>query len=474
MKHIPLYSILLGILSISNAHAYEGDTHDFFLPNGMKVIIMEKHAKPEVGVGIFYNVGAHDELWGQRGINAVVAELMSKGTDRYSKEKIEEVIFQYSKWYGWKYTEDMTYFISILRKDDLELGLDIESDRMKNSLINDQSLTQVKKERTQKFEEYNKNFINRTLDDVQQDMIPEGHPYRITYHGIKEQIDTLSVSTCTNFYNKYYNPNNSVLVLVGDIVPDKVLPLIFKYLGSIEQTTVIPPELDLSVEPQHTNKILSYDTHVNDIGNMFGQLSMITFVLPSSRDDDTIILDFLFEIITLDFNNNGPIANRYTNNQRNLTMTNQWFQKKMGSSFYTVWGFNLLRKVSPIKIRKQVIDTYRFIGENGIDDNIIDQYKKTYLLEKYNDNKNYYHNTYRLGTAELINGDYRTFTKEYELLKNLSNEDIKRVASTYLTNENLFFANISVNKQKWYTRFVLGPIFNTAIRINPNLHPMNN
>ena len=74
--------------------------------------------------------------------------------------------------------------------------------------------------------------------------------------------------------------------------------------------------------------------------------------------------------------------------------------------------------------------------------NIIDQYKKTYLLEKYNDNNNYYHNTYRLGTAELINGDYRTFTKEYELLKNLSNEDIKRVASTYLTNENLFFAVI--------------------------------
>ena len=55
-----------------------------------------------------------------------------------------------------------------------------------------------------------------------------------------------------------------------------------------------------------------------------------------------------------------------------------------------------------------------------IDDNIIDQYKKTYLLEKYNDNKNYYHNTYRLGTAELINGDYRTFTKEYELLKYLA------------------------------------------------------
>ena len=64
-KFLP--SLLLSVLFISTSTAFEGDIHDFFLPNGLKVILMERHGAPKVAVNIAYNVGSHDEPMGKKG-----------------------------------------------------------------------------------------------------------------------------------------------------------------------------------------------------------------------------------------------------------------------------------------------------------------------------------------------------------------------------------------------------------------------
>ena len=60
-----LPSLLFSVLLISPSNALDGDMYDFFLPNGLKVILMEKHAAPRVAIGVYYNVGSHDEPDGQ-------------------------------------------------------------------------------------------------------------------------------------------------------------------------------------------------------------------------------------------------------------------------------------------------------------------------------------------------------------------------------------------------------------------------
>ena len=67
------------------------------------------------------------------------------------------------------------------------------------------------------------------------------------------------------------------------------------------------------------------------------------------------------------------------------------------------------------------------VKQNGIDNEILDQYKKSELLDFYQDNYNYANIANRLGRAELINGDYHFYNRSYELLEQLTNEDIKRV-----------------------------------------------
>jgi len=107
-------SLLLSVLFISNSTAFDGDIHDFYLPNGLKVILMEKHAAPKVAVSVFYNVGSKNEIDGQRGITRLIVNLMSKGTKKYSAEKATRIRTEYNAHYGDNSNRDRTYFYTEL------------------------------------------------------------------------------------------------------------------------------------------------------------------------------------------------------------------------------------------------------------------------------------------------------------------------------------------------------------------------
>ena len=65
--------------------------YDFFLPNGLKVIMMEKHAAPRVAVGTYFNVGLHDDPPGKKGVTAIVEYMMLEGTAKYPNNRIDKI-----------------------------------------------------------------------------------------------------------------------------------------------------------------------------------------------------------------------------------------------------------------------------------------------------------------------------------------------------------------------------------------------
>ena len=86
---LPIKLIKIHIFFLSFVYALDGDMYDLFLPNGMKVILMEKHSAPKVGLGVYYNVGSHDEKWGQKGINKLIKRIIvTQGTDKFTFDEL--------------------------------------------------------------------------------------------------------------------------------------------------------------------------------------------------------------------------------------------------------------------------------------------------------------------------------------------------------------------------------------------------
>ena len=128
----------------------------------------------------------------------------------------------------------------------------------------------------------------------------------------------------------------------------------------------------------------------------------------------------------------------------------------LGYSGFFLYSFNVFRLGSVNKINKQILSTLKYIGDNGIEDKLLEQYKRLELLEEYEEYYAYNLIARRLVYAELILGDYKYYNKELEVLNELTNDDIKRVVKKYFTNDKRKTIVISMNddKKSWYTPIV--------------------
>ncbi|MDP7197599.1 MAG: pitrilysin family protein, partial [SAR202 cluster bacterium] len=415
---------------------------------------MEKHSAPKVAVSIFYNVGSHDEPDGQKGINALISTAILQGTEKYPSDLRQKKRDEYSASYGDRNGKDITLMWTEIQKEQLEFVLDLESDRMVNINIDTEMLSSIKDRYKTDWDEYNKNELQIAFSTAISAIMPDGHPYKINPMGIPEQVDTLSLATCQKWYKNYYSPNNAVLVIVGDITPLELSTLVYIYFGNIKAADELPIDIDLTLEyinPQ-TSDVSNYKLQANPSWfRLYGSLTTPLFFMPSARDDDAIVLEHLHNILRLDSNKRGKIFKRMSKNRRLFVDTEIDFFSHLGYSGFTIIGMNILRKGSERKINNQILSTFEYLGNNGVGQKLLDEYKKSELLSSYENDYSYKNIANALGYAELIMGDYHFYNRKRALLKELTNEDIKRVAKKYFNKSNMQTVTIILNKKNWFT-----------------------
>ena len=462
-----LPSLLISFLLLSFTHAFEGDMYDFFLPNGLKVILMEKHAAPRVAVGVYYNVGSHDDPDGQKGITKIVKYMMLEGTSKFPKS--DEKLMRELKSHIWdSVNEDRTYFSIEVPKEKIDFALDLESDRMQNVIISDSLLEKTKlKLKTREDTWRNKNAIDVGFTELILESMPEGHPYKTMDWGIKEQVDTLSLDACQNYYRTYFAPNNAVLVVVGDFNPEKATTLIYQYFNHLVPSESIPSDPDLSLKI-NSKKIYKKNIEFSQ-QPMYFSFSLLSFNLPSARNDDVIVLEHIVDILIRDSQRPGDIYKSYSKNRRLMLGANLWINTSLGHSNFSIGGMNIFRDGPTKKIKKSILDTFEDIGENGIDKKLLENQKKHNLLESYEDGYNYIWLAYQLGASELIYGDYKVYNRSIEILNNLTNDEIKRVVKKYLNKDNLVIYELTANNKKWSTPIISFFVNQIILRFwNPN------
>ena len=427
--------------------------YDFYLPNGLKVILMEKHAAPRVAVGVYYNVGSHDEPSGQKGITRLISWMMLEGTEKYPKSEFDKIKTELKALFWIGVNSDRSYFSTEIPIEEIEFAINFESDRMQNIMITDSLLEKTKTKLKSRYETWrNRNPFDVGFTDIFKEMMPKGHPYKTMPWGITEQIDTLSLSTCQNYYSTYFSPNNAVLVVVGDFVPADATTLIYKHFSSLIPTDHIPSDPVLSLNEIPNKK---FEKNIDFPREpLYFNFTGLNFYLPSARNDDVIILEHIADILERDSSRPGNIFKKYTKNRRLMLRARIWTTTGLGFSMFHFAGMNLFRDGSLHKIRKSILKTFKDIGENGIDEKLLHNQKKHNLLESYEDGYDYNWLAWQLGTSEIVYGDYKVYNRKIEILNNLTNEDIKRIVKKYLHSDNLATYKVTANKKTWFTPFV--------------------
>ena len=447
-----LYSFILFSLSFS----LDGDVHDFFLPNGLKVILQERHGAPKVAVSIAYNVGSHDESKEKRGINDIVTKaIVLEGTQLYSNKKLSKRRDEYGAGYGDNASYDLSLFWTEIHIDGLDFILDVESDRMTGVIINDDVLEKMKERYSVDWNEWKKDEVGFAFKNALDEFMPKGHPYQSLWPD-PSQINSLTTKSCLSWYESYYSPNNAVLVIVGDVKPIETTRMIYSYFGDIPSSDDIPPDPSLSVEGIELTASMSKHSASSKYFTFPGGVIGSFFYMPSAREDDAVILKHITNIIELSIEKRDNLFKRFSKNRRLFINAEVQYITRLGYSGFFLYSFNVFKTGSVNKINKQILSTLKYIGNNGIEDKLLEQYKRLELLEEYEEYYAYNLIARRLIYAELILGDYKYYNRELEILNELTNDDIKRVVKKYFTNDNRKTMVISMNddKKSWYTPIV--------------------
>lgn len=205
----------------------------FILENGLTVILHRDKTTPMVAMNIIYKVGSRDEHPEKTGFAHLFEHLMFGGSVNISK--YDEPLQQAGGENNAFTNSDFTNYYLTLPKNNIETAFWLESDRMLSLAFTEKSL---EVQRQVVIEEFKQNYLNQPYGDVYMLLKPmayKKHPYRWNTIGKElSHIENATMNDVKSFYAKYYNPNNAVLSVAGDIDFEHVKNLSKKWFGDIE------------------------------------------------------------------------------------------------------------------------------------------------------------------------------------------------------------------------------------------------
>ena len=346
MKKIRYLLILffVALCGIASAQDLSDRVVEHIFPNGLKLLMIERHTSPTIAPYILFRAGSVDESDDTRGIAHMLEHMLFKGTKTigttdYEKEKevlaeidrigdaldmerakgaradadkiteleaaLKEQQERAKEWivtgeYTEIYTQhgstgfnagtsvDYTIYTVELPANKLELWAMLESDRLKNAVLREFYVEReaVKEERrmrvdTQPGGKLYEQFIAAAFT---------AHPYGIPIIGWPSDIAMLNRRKAEEFFRIHYAPNNSIMVIVGSINPEKTIALIDKYFGDM-QPQPLPPEVTTKELPQEGERRIEVEFDAEP------QL-MIGYHKPTVPHFDDYVFDMISAILS--------------------------------------------------------------------------------------------------------------------------------------------------------------------------------
>ncbi len=223
---------------------------DTTLDNGLRVLIAEDHYAPVYAICVSYKVGSKDERKGRTGFAHLFEHMMFKGSENVGVGELDFLIYTNGGSSNGTTNTDRTSYFETLPKNQLDLGLFLEADRMRGLVITPENLENqrqaVKEERRLRGDNQ---AYGQTSEKIEE-LVYDNFPYHHSVIGSMEDLDAASVDDVKQFFKTYYAPNNAVLALVGDLDAKETLAKVKKYFGAIPRQEP-PKPVDLA-EPAKT------------------------------------------------------------------------------------------------------------------------------------------------------------------------------------------------------------------------------
>ncbi|MGM0567336.1 MAG: M16 family metallopeptidase [Bacteroidota bacterium] len=393
------------------------------LNNGLKIILNQDKTTPIITLNLLYNVGSRFENPNKTGFAHLFEHLMFGGSKNIPEfdTPLEKVGGDNNAFTN---TDITNYFIHV-PKPNIETAFWLESDRMLDLAFSEKSL-EVQKNVVA--EEFRQRYINQPYGDtlaLLRDLAYDVHPYQWPTIGKEiSHITNATMDDVKSFYNRFYNPDNAILTLSGDVNPGTVLPLIEKWFADIPNAGTQIPELPQ--EPPQTEK--KTRTVTKDIPT---HAIYKAWKMPPRMHKGYHACDLITDILA-----NGDSSRLYQNllkKRKLFTTIDAYITGEMDAGMLIITG-NLAAGVKMEDAEKAIDEEVdKLLNEEVSLDELTKVQNKIEALSEFQEISGF-NKAYLLSYFELL-GDASAINQETKKYRSIKPEDILHVAQEYMQPE---------------------------------------
>lgn len=214
--------------------------HEYILDNGLKLIVKQDHRSPVVVTQIWYKAGSIDEVNGVTGVAHVLEHMMFKGTEKVPNGEFSKRIAAAGGRENAFTSYDYTAYYQQLHKNHLPMAMELEADRMRNLVLTGEEFAKeinvVMEERRLRTDDQARSLLYEKM----MAMAYQSHPYKNPVIGWMSDLENMHVNDAQEWYDRWYAPNNAILVVVGDVDAEEVFQLAKKNYGTIPARPLLP------------------------------------------------------------------------------------------------------------------------------------------------------------------------------------------------------------------------------------------
>lgn len=398
---------------------------EYQLENGLRVLLVPDASRPTVTVNLTVFVGSRHEGYGEAGMAHLLEHMVFKGTPTNPKPPAA-LQARGAKFNGTTWLDRTNYFETLpATPENLEFAIRLEADRMVNSYIKGEDLASEMTVVRNEFER-GENSPDRILGQRMMAVAYEWHNYGKSTIGNRSDIERVPVESLREFYRKYYQPDNAMLVVAGKFDESFALRIIEESFGALPRPSR-KLELTYTEEPAQDGERNVTLRRVGDVS-----IAGVLYHIPAGPHPDFAAVEVLENLLT-----SSPSGLLY----QALVETRK--AASVSGSAYALHDPGVMKIMAEVSVGNdaQVVldtmtDVLSKVAADGITEKDVERSKLQLIKHREMEASDTSGIAVEL-SEWAAQGDWRLYGLHLGRVEQVTLADVKRVAQKYLQRNNL-------------------------------------
>jgi len=424
MRKISLMMLMVVVIVLPGIAQNDIDFKEFTLDNGLHVIMHKDNTTPIVVTSVLYHVGSKNENPDRTGFAHFFEHLLFEGSENIGRGEYMKKIQSEGGTLNAYTSNDITYYYETLPSNKLELALYMESERMLHAKIDqvgvDTQREVVKEEKRQRYD--NQPYGTILPETLKRAYVK--HPYHWAPIGSLEHLNAASLEEFMQFYNDFYVPNNATLTIAGDIDYEQAEDWVKKYFSEIPKSNedIYRPDVSEPKKTAETRDIIYDDIQIPAVIQAYN--------LPAKNDPDSYAMDMLSTYLT---GGNSSLMTKelVDKQQKALAVAAIPLDLEDGGIFIMYGITNMGIKAEDLESEIDVL--IKQVQDQGVSERDFEKLQNIIENDLVSKNATLAGIAQNLSQSHVFYGDTDHINEELEKYREVSREDLQRVAQKYLT-----------------------------------------